>query len=203
MTEPTTAGQPDQHSVPVDEVWTIPNVISLVRIALIVVFIALIVGRHDAWAITALITAGVSDFLDGYLARRWNQVSRLGRILDPAADRLLTFAVVVGLAARGVIPWWLTGVLLLRDALVGLALLIARSRGVESSQVTFVGKAATFGLYAFLPWMYIAFLAGWEVAGTVFFVGTLAASVLYWVSGVGYLIDLGKRMRGAVRQTGR
>lgn len=189
-------------AVPGDAVWTVPNIISMVRIALIGVFVVLLVGRHDAWAIAALIGAGVSDFLDGFLARRWNQVTRLGRILDPTADRLLTLAVVIGLAERGVIPWWLTGVLLLRDAMVGAALLAARAKGVESSQVTFVGKAATFGLYVCLPWAYISFLADWSAAWTVFFVGTLLAAVLYWVAGVGYVIDLVGRMRAAVPPAG-
>ncbi|MDN4481996.1 CDP-alcohol phosphatidyltransferase family protein [Demequina lignilytica] len=187
---------------PRDQVWTVPNLISTVRIVLIVVFVVLLAGRHDGWAIAALIGAGVSDFLDGYLARRWDQVTRLGRILDPAADRLLTLAVVIGLAARGVIPWWLTALLLTRDAVVGVALLVARARGVESSQVTLVGKAATFGLYVFLPWAYIAFLAEWEIAWTVFFVGTLAATVLYWVSGVGYVVDLVNRTRATVPPAG-
>ncbi|MDN4486655.1 CDP-alcohol phosphatidyltransferase family protein [Demequina sp. SYSU T00039] len=187
---------------PRDQVWTVPNLISTVRIVLIVVFVVLLAGRHDGWAIAALIGAGVSDFLDGYLARRWDQVTRLGRILDPAADRLLTLAVVIGLAARGVIPWWLTAVLLTRDAVVGVALLVARARGAESSQVTLVGKAATFGLYVFLPWAYIAFLAEWPIAWTVFFVGTLAATVLYWVSGVGYVVDLVNRSRATVPPAG-
>lgn len=186
-----------------DAVWTVPNIISMVRLALIGVFVVLLLTHSDAWAIAALIAAGVSDFFDGYLARKWNQVTRLGRILDPMADRLLTLAVVVGLAARGVIPWWLTAVLLARDAMVGIALLVARSRGVESSQVTFVGKAATFGLYVCLPWAYISYLADWQGAWLVFFVGTLAAAVLYWWSGIGYVVDLSHRTRAAVPRAGR
>ena len=196
--ESTVDGRPGGTAAAHDEIWTVPNLISMVRIALIGVFVVTLVTERDAWAITALLAAGVSDFLDGYLARRWNQVTRLGRILDPTADRLLTIAVVVGLAAREVIPWWLTGALLARDVMVGIALLIARSRGIESSQVTFVGKAATFGLYVSLPLTYIAVLADWPVVWTIAFVGALAAGVLYWVSGVGYVADLATRGRRPV-----
>ncbi len=123
----------------------------MARIALIVVFVVLLARRDDGWAITALAAAGVSDFFDGFLARRWNQVTTLGRVLDPAADRLLTLAVVLGLGLRGIIPWWLVGVLVLRDAVVGVALLVGKRRGVGTPQVTFVGKSATTGLYVFLP----------------------------------------------------
>src|SRR5664279_5288456 len=117
----------------------------MLRIVLIVAFAVLLARHVDGWAITALVAAGVSDFFDGFLARRWNQVTTLGRVLDPAADRLLTLAVVIGLGLRGIIPWWLVGVLLARDVVVGVALLIGRRRGVGTPRVTFVGKAATFG----------------------------------------------------------
>ena len=111
---------------PSDEVWTIPNIISMFRIVLIVVFAFLLATDHDGWAIAVLAVAGFSDFFDGYLARRWNQVTKLGRILDPTADRMLTIAVVLGLGLRGIIPWWLVAVLFARDIVVGVALLWAR-----------------------------------------------------------------------------
>src|SRR6187551_3041696 len=109
------------------------------RIVLILVFAVLLATNHDGWAIAVLAVAGISDFFDGYLARRWNQVTKLGRILDPTADRMLTIAVVLGLGLRGIIPWWLVAVLFARDVVVGVALLYARSRGVESPQVTMTG----------------------------------------------------------------
>lgn len=175
------------------EVWTIPNVISAFRIVLIVVFSLLLATHHDAWAIAALTVAGVSDFLDGYLARRWNQVTALGRVLDPAADRILTVAVVLGLALRSIIPWWLVVILLLRDVVVGVALLVANRRGIASSQVTFVGKLATFLLYLFLPLAYVGF-ERWDVVHTVAIIGSVGAAVLYWWAGIGYVRDLRMRL---------
>lgn len=180
-----------------DAVCTVPNMISAVRIALIVVFAVLLAAEQDAWAIAALAAAAVSDFLDGFLARRWGQVTRLGRLLDPAADRLLTIAVVLGLALRGIIPWWLVIVLLVRDVVVGVALLVAHYRHVESSQVTRVGKTATFGLFVFLPGAYLAAVAAPEIAWihAIAIAGASVAGVLYWYAGVGYVRDLRDRAR--------
>lgn len=170
---------------------TLPNAITLVRIALIVVFVVLLVQRHDAWAITALAVAGVSDFLDGYLARRLKQTSALGRVLDPAADRLLTFAVVVGLAARQIVPWWLVVVLLVRDAVVGLALVWLARRHLATPMVTFVGKSATAGLYVFLPLLYLAY-DRWDAVSAIALWGAAASAILYWVSGAQYLAQARK-----------
>ncbi|WP_296665467.1 CDP-alcohol phosphatidyltransferase family protein [Demequina sp.] len=180
---------------PSDAVWTVPNLISAIRIALIVVFTVLLVGHHDGWAIAALAAAGVSDFLDGYLARRWGQVTRLGRVLDPAADRLLTLAVVLGLAMRGIIPWWLVAFLFARDLVVGAALLLAHRRGISSSQVTFAGKAATAALYVFLPAAYLAAVVFPDVPAllTVAIAGAAGAGVVYWYAGIGYVRDLRAR----------
>lgn len=193
MNEARPADQRSQDaSGPSEAVWTVPNAISIARIVLIVVFGWQIVAGHDAWAIAALAAAGVSDFLDGYLARRWNQVTALGRVLDPAADRLLTVVVVLALAIRGVIGWWLVAILLARDVMVGIALLAGRSRGVPSPQVTFVGKAATFGLYVTLPLAFLAY-GRWDGVHTVAIIAACAAAVLYWISGLGYVRDVVRR----------
>ena len=180
---------------PSNDVWTIPNIISMVRIVLIVVFTWLLVTEHDAWAITALAAAGISDFLDGFLARRWGQVTKLGSILDPTADRLLTVAVVLGLGLRGIVPWWLVGVLFARDIVVGAALLWARSRNVGAPQVTMTGKWATALLYVFLPMAYLAEVAfsGAPWIHTVAVVGATVAAVVYWVAGLGYVRDVRNR----------
>ncbi|WNM25822.1 CDP-alcohol phosphatidyltransferase family protein [Demequina capsici] len=185
---------------PSREVWTVPNLISMVRIGLVFAFGALLVTHHDGWAIAALAAAGASDFLDGYLARRWGQVTALGRILDPTADRLLTIVVVLGLALRTIIPWWLVVILLLRDAAVGAALLVGRSRGVVTPQVTFIGKVATALLYVFLPLAYLAF-ARWNPVHALAVIGACVAAVLYWWAGLGYVRDVLARVRGAARAT--
>lgn len=169
--------------------WNVPNLITAGRIVLIVVFGVLLIAEQDAWAIAALAVAGVSDWLDGFLARRWNQRTELGRILDPAADRILTVVVVLGLAVRGIVPWWLVAILLLRDVVVGIALLAGKARGKQPPQVTFVGKTATALLYVFLPLSYLAVVAfpaaPW--LHTVAIIGAVAASVLYWASGITYV----------------
>jgi len=173
-------------------VWTIPNAISALRIILIVVFALLISSHRDGWAIAALAGAAISDFLDGYLARRWNQVTAIGRILDPTADRLLTIAVILGLALRTIIPWWLVALLLLRDFVVGAALVYGRRAGIATPQVTRVGKWATAALYLFLPLSYLAF-ERWDDVHGLAIVGAAVAAVVYWVAGIGYVRDVQER----------
>jgi len=167
-------------------VWTIPNIITMLRIVLIVVFGFLLVAELDGWAIAVLALAGVSDFLDGYLARRWNQSTELGRVLDPAADRILTVVVVLGLALRDIIPWWLVIVLLARDVVVGIALLVGRRRGIGAPQVTMSGKVATFVLYVTLPLAYLAYGRS-ELVHTGAIVASAIGAGIYWYSGIGYV----------------
>jgi cardiolipin synthase len=134
-----------------NRVWTLPNLLSLIRLAGVPVFLWLVLGPEaDGWALTLLMVSGVTDFLDGYLARRLGQTSMLGQILDPVADRLYILAVVVGLALREVIPWWAALSLPLRDLLLWGLVPLLRTRGYSALPVHFLGKAATFNLlYAF------------------------------------------------------
>lgn len=175
--------------VPVREQVTLPNAITAARIGLIVVFGVLLVRSIDGWAITALAVAGASDFLDGYLARRLGQTSALGRVLDPAADRLLTVVVVLGLAWRDIVPWWLVALLLARDVVMAAALLWWRRRGTPTPQVTFLGKSATFALYVFLPLSYLAY-ERWDGIHTFAIVGAAVSAIAYWGSAVQYLAQL-------------
>ena len=100
-------------------VWTVPNLLSMGRLAGVPVFLWLVLGPEaDGWALALLMLSGVTDCLDGYLARRLNQTSQLGQILDPVADRLYILAVVIGLALRDIIPWWVAVILPLRDLLL-------------------------------------------------------------------------------------
>ena len=168
---------------------TLPNAITVARIGLIVVFGVLLVRSVDGWAITVLSVAGASDFLDGYLARRLGQTSALGRVLDPAADRLLTVVVVLGLAWRDIIPWWLVALLLARDLVMGAALLWWRRPGTPTPRVTFLGKSATFALYVFLPLTYLAY-GRWDGVHTFAVVGAAVSSIAYWGSAVQYLAQL-------------
>lgn len=132
-------------------VLTVPNVLSILRLCLLPVFLWLMLGPEaDGLAVAVLVFMGVSDYFDGYVARRWNQASRLGAILDPVADRLYILAVVIGLGLREIIPVWLVVVLPLRDLLLWGLVPFLRTRGYSALPVHFVGKAATAALlYAF------------------------------------------------------
>src|SRR5690606_24934199 len=88
-------------------VLTIPNLLSMFRLVMVPVFLVLVIGGNDVLALIVLVVASATDFLDGVLARRLGQITRLGQLLDPAADRLFIFATLIGLAARDIVPWWL------------------------------------------------------------------------------------------------
>lgn len=173
-----------------ERILTVPNAISVARLAGVPVFLWLVLGPHaDGWAVGLLIAAGLSDWLDGKIARAWNQGSRLGRLLDPAADRLYIAATLAGLAIRAIIPWWLVGLLVGRELLLGVALAALRRYRYEPLQVSLVGKAATLCLlYAFPllflgdhggPWALTARITGWAFA--------IWGSALYWWAAVLYL----------------
>lgn len=134
-----------------DRVLTVPNLLSLVRLAGVPLFLWLVLGPEaDFWALVLLMVAGFTDYLDGNLARRLNQTSSLGQVLDPVADRLYILAVVVGLVLRDIIPVWLAVSLPLRDILLFCLLPFLRSRGFSALPVHYLGKAATAALlYAF------------------------------------------------------
>ena len=140
-----------EETAQTDRVWTLPNVLSMIRLAGVPLFLWLVLGPEaDGWALALLMVSGFTDFLDGWLARKLDQTSLLGQVLDPVADRLYILAVVVGLALRDVIPVWLAVSLPLRDLLMWGLVPFLRTRGYSSLPVHFVGKAATFNLlYAF------------------------------------------------------
>ena len=132
-------------------VLTIPNLLSVLRLLGVPVFLWLLLGPHaDGWALLVLALSGVSDWADGVLARRLNQYSDLGALLDPLADRLYILATLVGLVLRHIIPLWFAVVLVGRDLVLGVGLLLLNRRGIAPPQVHYLGKAATFCLlYAF------------------------------------------------------
>jgi cardiolipin synthase len=170
-------------------VWTVPNLLSLIRLAGVPVFLWLILGPEaDGWALVLLMVSGITDFLDGYLARKLGQTSTLGQILDPVADRLYILAVVVGLALREVIPWWVAVSLPLRDLLLWGLVPLLRTRGYSALPVHFLGKAATFNLLYAFPLLLlgdgdgtVATLA--NVFGWAFAIWGIG---LYWWAGILY-----------------
>lgn len=179
----------DEQGAVSDRVLTVPNAISMARLLLVPVFAVLIASGHDGWAFVVLAVSGFSDWLDGVLARRLGQVSRLGQVLDPAADRLFILVALLGLAWRGAVPWWVVGVLLARDVLLlGLLWVLAR-RGYGPLPVHLAGKAGTFALLYAFPLLLLAEWAGW-VGATAFVLGWAFAVwgiVLYWFAGALYL----------------
>ena len=135
-----------------DRVLTIPNIISFVRLGALPVFLWLLFGRDDranaAWLLAAL---GVTDFLDGYIARHFHQVSNLGKILDPVADRLIFLVGGTAILIDGSVPTWFAVTVLVREVLVGGATLVLGALGVRRIDVTWFGKAGTFGLLMAFP----------------------------------------------------
>jgi cardiolipin synthase (CMP-forming) len=190
-----TAGADVAAPDPMGRVWTIPNAISAARLLGVPVFLWLVLGPRsqvaDWWAVGLLIAASASDWLDGKIARALNQQSRLGQLLDPAADRLYIVATVVALAIRGIIPWWLVAVLGAREVLLAGMLAVLRRRGWGALQVSFVGKAATLCLLYAFPLLFIgahaasyaetARVAGWAFA--------IWGSALYWCAGLLYIVQ--------------
>lgn len=132
-------------------IWTVPNVVSFARLLGVPLFLWLVLGPHsDGWALFVLMLSGVTDYLDGWLARLLDQTSPLGEVLDPVADRLFILAVVIGLVLRDIVPWWMLVILPLRDVLLWVLVPFLRTRGYSALPVHFLGKAATFNLlYAF------------------------------------------------------
>ncbi|MBO0804650.1 MAG: CDP-alcohol phosphatidyltransferase family protein [Nocardiopsaceae bacterium] len=187
-----------------DRIVTWPNALSAVRLAGVPVFLWLVLGPRtpaaDGIAVGVLALAGVTDWLDGKLARALGQASRLGQLLDPAADRLYIAAAVIGLAVRAIIPWWLLGVLAARELCAGLSLLALRRRtGYRALQVSFVGKTATLCLMYAFPLLFLGAHGGTaatvvRVAGWAF---AIWGTALYWWAAVLYLSQVKDLVRGA------
>jgi len=187
----------------VDRVLTIPNGISAARLAGVPVFLWLVLGPRtaaaDDWAVGLLIAAGLSDWLDGKIARALNQTSRLGQLLDPAADRLYIAATLAGLAVRGIIPWWLVAVLVSRELVLGVALLALRRHSYGPLQVSFLGKAATLCLLYAFPLLFLGSHAGdaalaARVTGWAF---AIWGTALYWWAAARYLVQARQVITGA------
>lgn len=172
-------------------VWTVPNAISAARLLGVPLFLWLIVGIHAYnVAFVVLIVAGISDFADGWIARRWNQYSELGAKLDPLADRLYIAATVIGLAIVDIIGWWLVVALILREVLLLTLLPALRKTGRSVLPVSYIGKTATFALLWGFPLLlistnegplgFVGFTLGWAFA--------LWGVALYWYAGITYAV---------------
>ena len=187
------------------ELCTVPNVLSLLRLAGVPLFLWLLLGPHaDGYAVLVLALAGITDWLDGKAARWLNQHSRLGELLDPTVDRLYILATLAAFLIRGIVPWWVVAVLVARDLVLTVCVAVLRWRGYGPFPVIYLGKAATFTLLYAFPLLLLAEggfgigLEVTEVARAFGYAFTVWGGVLYLWSGVVYLIQFGKAMRRPV-----
>jgi len=183
-----------ENEVTTDRVLTVPNALSFLRLLGVPLFLWLILGpQADGWALVVLVLAGITDWLDGKVARATGQISRVGQLLDPLADRLYIAATLLGLAIRGIIPWWLVVLLLARDVLMAIVLARLKRVGVTGLPVHLIGKAATFNLLYAFPLL----LLGDGATGTSFTFADVARVVgwafaiwgtgLYWWAAILYI----------------
>lgn len=172
-------------------IFTVPNILSFFRLALVPVFLVLVIEGQDVLALIVLVVSSATDFLDGLLARRLNQVSRLGQLLDPAADRFFIFATLIGLAVRGIVPWWLVVIIVGRDVLLLFLGITLANFGYGPLPVHHLGKIATFCLFYALPILMIgqAFPATAFVTSPVGWAFALWGAFLYWWAGAIYIVE--------------
>ncbi|SHG79672.1 cardiolipin synthase [Jatrophihabitans endophyticus] len=173
-----------------ERVWTIPNALSVLRLLGVPLFLYLLLGPHaDVWALVVLAVSGFTDWLDGVLARALHQQSRVGALLDPAADRLYILATLAGLVLRDVIPLWLAVVIVGRDVVLGAALPLLRRAGYAPPEVHYLGKAATFCLLYAFPLLLLGTYDGWvaDVARAAAWAFTVWGTALYLWAGAVYL----------------
>lgn len=183
--------------VQTDRVLTIPNLLSMGRLLGVPIFLWLILWpvfggpKNDSWAFLVLALSGVSDYLDGKLARRWGQISRLGQILDPAADRLYVLSTLIGLTWRGILPLWVTLVLAARELFIASLLPILNRHGYGPLQTSFLGKAATFNLMYGFPLLLLGQGVGWfhRTAEAVGWAFIWWGTALYWWAAILYAVQ--------------
>ena len=181
-------------------IWTVPNVLSLMRLLGVPVFLYwTLVTEQDGRAILLLMAAGVTDYLDGYVARRFSSFTRLGQLLDPLADRLYIFATLLALVARDGLPIWWALALIGRDLVLAGCLPVLRRHGYGPLAVNFLGKAATFNLLFAFPMLLAALPGNDGLIATVFrpmgWAFATWGSILYLWAGVLYVVQVVRLVR--------
>jgi cardiolipin synthase (CMP-forming) len=157
-------------------IFTVPNVITMVRLLCIPLFLWMLFAQHWQTASAVLLAAlGATDWVDGYVARRYHQVSTFGKVLDPTADRLLVGTAVIAVLVYGAVPLWFGLATIAREVLVSLMVVLLASLGAARIDVLWVGKAGTFGLMFAYP----TFLLGYGDAGW-----QQPIKVIAWVTGI-------------------
>jgi cardiolipin synthase len=169
-------------------IWTVPNVISISRLAIFGAFLATLFPlRQRVAAFFLLGLMGITDFLDGYIARHHDQVTTLGKIIDPTVDRVVLVGAIVSIVVFGAVPIWLAAVVVGREILVSGAVLVLAALGAARIDVSWFGKAGTFGLMCAFPLFVLAHgPGGWtravEITAWVIVVPALALSILAMIT---------------------
>lgn len=130
---------------------TVPNLITLVRLVCVPVFVWLLSDDHDLAAAALLAVLGASDWVDGWIARRFDQGSNLGKVMDPVADRVLLLTAAVALVIDGAVPWVVGVLVLAREIVISIAVLALAAAGARRIDVQWVGKAGTLALMFTFP----------------------------------------------------
>jgi len=183
-----------------DRIATVPNALSAVRLLGVPLFLYWVLWTHqDGRAILLLMAAGATDYFDGKIARSFGQSSRLGQLLDPAADRLYILATLLALVARSGLPLWWALALIGRDLVLAATLPVLKRHGHGPLPVHFLGKAATFNLLYAFPMLLAALPDRDDLLSTVFrplgWAFTAWGSVLYLLAGVLYVVQVVQLVR--------
>jgi cardiolipin synthase len=190
--------QAGEQRVAADRLWTIPNLLSVLRLLGVPLFLWLMLGPHaDGWAILVLGLSGITDWADGWLARKLNQLSDFGAMLDPLADRLYILATLLGLVLRHVIPWWLAVVIVGRDVILAGGLWLLKRHGWGPPEVHYLGKAATFCLLYAFPLLLIGAHHGTvpDIARPIAWAFTIWGTALYLWAGAVYFGQIVRLVR--------
>lgn len=171
---------------------TIPNALSVLRLLGVPLYFILISDERYQWAVALLFLAGATDYLDGKIARSFNQTSRLGELLDPSADRLYIVAIVYSLWTLEIIPFSLLAVIFGRDIVLGILLIFMKRQGFPPFKVTYLGKAATFNLLYAFPFLLLTQVANETISNSAFILGWAFSAwgvALYSWTGISYFLS--------------
>ena len=174
------------------QLWNVPNVVSLIRLALIPLFLWLVVAEDYGWAGILLGVIGATDWIDGYLARRLDQVTEVGKFLDPLADRIAVMLAVIAGLITGVLPAWFAWALIIREVLIGIGSIYGWSKGVTRLDVRYMGKVATLMLYFSVAFFYGGIGFEWPLMEFAAYAMGVPGLVLYYWVAILYLGDMQK-----------
>jgi cardiolipin synthase (CMP-forming) len=170
-----------------DRILTVPNVVTMVRLLCIPLFLWLLFGAHRQIAAAVLLAVlGATDWVDGYVARRYGQVSTLGKVLDPTADRLLVGTAVIAIMIYGAVPLWFGLATIVREVLVSGMVILLAAMGAARIDVLWVGKAGTFGLMFAYPTFLLGYgSAGWQepIRVIAWVTGLIGLALAWWAAG--------------------